>query len=183
MPRPPRVQVAGGIFHVTARGNRQQLIYADDADRQLFLSLLERVVARCGWRCHAYCLMSNHFHLVIETPQPNLSYGLQLLNGAYAQCFNHRHGLSGHLFQGRFHSVLVETSDQFLQLVRYVVLNPVRAGLCERPEDWPWSSYRAFLARISPPRFLAVDLLLAELGQDPDRARAVLQDLVCDRRG
>jgi len=165
---------------VTSRGNRRQLIFMDDIDRQLFLHLLEKVVARCRWRCHAYCLMSNHFHLVIETPEPNLSYGLQLLNGAYAQWFNQRHGLTGHLFQGRFHSVLVESDWQLLELTRYVVLNPVRAGLCEKPGDWPWSSYRAVVMRVSPPRFLTIDWLLSQFGRDPQRAREEFRIFVFD---
>lgn len=168
------------MFHVTSRGNRRQLIFIDDFDRQIFLHLLAKVVERCGWRCHAYCLMPNHFHLVIETPEPNLSYGLQLLLGTYAQWFNHRHGFTGHVFQGRFHSVLVESEEHLIELARYIVLNPVRAGLCEKPEDWPWSSYRAVVTRVSPPRFLTVNFLLGHFGRDPERAREGFETFVFD---
>ena len=168
---------------MTSRGNRRQPIYMDNDDSQCFLQVLDRVVARCRWRCHLYCLMPNHFHSVIETPEPNLSYGLQLLNGRYAQWFNHRHGLTTHLFQGRFHSVLVESDWHLLQLARYLVLNPVRAGLCEKPGDWPWSSYRAMVGDVSPPRFLTTDWLLARFGRDPARARLAFERFVLDGLG
>lgn len=179
MPRAHRSQIAGGMYHITARGNRQQVIFVDDADRSLYLSLLERSVAKYGWRCHAYCLMPNHVHLVVETRRPNVSAGVQFLSGRYGAAFNHRHGVSGHLFQGRFHSVLVKHTPQLLVLMRYVALNPVRAGLCNSPELWPWSSYAALMGRIRRPCFLDVNLTLETFGQGrDDEARAALAEFV-----
>src|SRR5438874_2291483 len=143
MARPRRLQVAGGFFHVTARGNRRQPVFTDDVDVERFLAILAEVAARYGWRVHAYCLMTNHYHLLVETPEANLSAGFHRLNFLYAQWFNRRHGLDGHLFQGRFHSVLIERQEHLIELARYIVLNPVRAGLCGHPGEWRWSSYRA----------------------------------------
>jgi putative transposase len=130
------------MFHVTARGNRRQAIYRDDLDRELFLRLFNRVVRLRTWRHVAYCLMTNHFHLVIETEGESLSTGMHQLNGGYARKFNDRHTLDGHLFEGRFRSTVIETEDQLEDTLRYVALNPVRAGLCKHPSDWPWSSFR-----------------------------------------
>ena len=179
VPRPNRPQVAGGIYHITARGNRRQDVFADDSDRDLYLSLLERVVVRYGWRCHGYCLMANHVHLVIETPQPNISFGMQFLSGRYAQIFNQRHGVTGHLFQGRFHSVLVQHTSQLLVLMRYVALNPVEAHLCDHPRDWKWSSYAAVVGRTPKPQFLQVDLIMESLGQNTrEGARAAFAEFV-----
>jgi putative transposase len=164
MPRPPRLIVPGGIYHVTARGNRRQEIYVDDADFEFFLLLLARVAERFGWQVHSYCLMRNHYHLLIETPEPNLSAGMHRLNFLYAQWFNWRHGVDGHLFQGRFYSRLVTSDPHLLELSRYIVLNPVRAGLCSDPSEWRWSSYRACTGSAPPPRFLARQWLLGVFG-------------------
>jgi REP element-mobilizing transposase RayT len=141
MARPPRVQIAGGIYHVTARGNGRQAICQDDDDRLRFLVIRDRVVRRYKWRLHAYCLMTNHFHLLLETPEPNLSAGMQRLNSAYATYFNMRFAHVGHLFQQRFASRLIESEEYFVEVLRYIAFNPVRAGLCEHPSDWPWSSF------------------------------------------
>ncbi|MHA1153565.1 MAG: transposase [Alphaproteobacteria bacterium] len=143
MSRQLRLQFPGAVTHVTSRGNAQQDIFADDADRARFLDLLGREIEQQRWRCHAYCLMDNHYHLIIETPDANLSRGMGRLNMAYAQGFNRRHGRNGHLFQGRFHAIIVEKDSHLLELCRYVVLNPVRAGMAAVPEVWPWSNYRA----------------------------------------
>jgi putative transposase len=129
VPRPPRIQVPGGIYHVTSRGNRRQAICHDDHDRRRFLATRDRVIRRCGWRLHAYCLMNNHFHLLVETPKPNLSSGMQRLKCDYAAYFNERHSLDGHLFQQRFDSRLIETEGYFAEVLRYIALNPVRARL------------------------------------------------------
>jgi REP element-mobilizing transposase RayT len=180
MPRPPRVQIAGGIYHVTARGNRKEDIFGDDSDRRLFLRLLELICARYGWRCHVYCLMNNHVHFVVETPQPNISVGMQCLFGRYAAYFNERHGLSGHLFQGRFHSVLIESDGQLLATARYILLNPVRARLCERPGEWKWGSFRALVETgyASPP--VHVVFLLGMFGADLPKAREALRKFIYD---
>ena len=149
MARRLRITEPNGIYHVTARGNRRQVVFEDDRDRRTFLALLRQVVSRRGWTCHSYCLMPNHFHLVVQTPAADLSAGMQALNSRYAERFNRRHGLDGHLFQGRFHAVAVESDWHLLELARYVVLNPVRGGLSGGPADYPWSSY-ALSSGISP---------------------------------
>ena len=141
VPRPPRIQLAGGIYHVTSRGNRRQAIFHDDNDRRWFLMFRFHVFKRWGWRLHAYCLMTNHFHLLVETPEPNLSSGMQRLKSGYAAYFNERHSLVGHLFQQRFDSRLIESEEHFSETLRYIALNPVRAGLCEHPAQWPWSTF------------------------------------------
>ncbi len=163
---------AGGIFHITARGNRRQDIFFDDDDRRWFLRLFEAAVARFAWTCHAYCLMDNHVHLVIELNDENLSAGLQWLFGRYAQDFNWRHGFDGHLFQGQFDSQTVESNWHLLELSRYIVLNPVRAGMRKSAAEWPWSSYRAAVGMISLPRFLTVDWLLEQFGHTSETRRS-----------
>jgi len=139
--RPLRIQVAGGTYHVTSRGNRRQAIYQDDDDRRQFLAFHDRVVQRYGWVLHAYCLMTNHFHLLVETPEPNLSAGMQRLKSEYATYFNDRFALVGHLFQQRFGSSLIEGDEYYAEALRYIAFNPVKAGLCQHPTDWPWSSF------------------------------------------
>jgi putative transposase len=141
MARPHREQIAGGTFHVTSRGNRRQTIYHDDDDRRQFLVLRDRVVRLCGWRVLAYCLMTNHFHLLIETPAQNLSAGMHRLNSSYAKYFNERHSVDGHLFDRRFGSRLVETEEHLNDALRYIAFNPVEAGLCAHPQEWRWSSF------------------------------------------
>jgi REP element-mobilizing transposase RayT len=145
---------APGIYHVTCRGNRRQPIFTDDYDRERYLALLAAVSRRLGWRCLAYCLMTNHVHLVLDVPGQTLSRGMQLLSGRYAQAYNRRHGWIGHLFQGRFHSVVVEEEGHSLELARYLVLNPERAGAVARAVDWRWSSHRALLGKAPAPAFL-----------------------------
>jgi REP element-mobilizing transposase RayT len=176
--RSTRLQEPGGIYHVTARGNRRQPIFHDERDNYLFLNILASVVRRKGWRCHSYCLMPNHYHLLIGTPEPNLSTGMQLLNGRHAQWFNHAHSLDGHLFQGRFHSVLVKSEWHLVELSRYIVLNPVRAGLCAEPQQWPWTSYRALIGSSTPPEFLTVGWILQQFDPLPARARQKFDDFV-----
>jgi putative transposase len=141
MPRPPRLETPGGVYHVTARGNRRQAIFGDDVDRRRFLDLFDVALRRHRWRHRAYCLMSNHYHLLIETPEPTLSTGMHYLNGVYARRFNERHAVDGHLFDARFGSKLIETEAHFGEVLRYVAFNPVRAGLCAHPAEWPWSSW------------------------------------------
>ena len=180
MPRPPRLQAAGGIFHITIRGVRRHDIFLDDRDRELFLVLLEHLIRTRGWICHAYCLMPNHFHLVIETPNEDLSAGMHWLNFRYAQWFNERHGYEGHVFDRRFHSVLVESQLHLLELARYVVLNPVRAGFCAHPHEWHWSSYGVMVGAAARPSFLTVDWLLSQFGREPADARAVYTAFVTE---
>ena len=143
MTRPLRLEYPGAVYHVTARGNRQASIYLDDADRRAWLSILGLTCDRFNFSVHAYCQMTNHYHLLVETVDGGLGRGMRHLNGVYSQNINRRHGLSGHLFQGRYHAVLVQKDSHLLELARYITLNPVRAGIVECPEDWRWSSYHA----------------------------------------
>ena len=143
MARRNRVQVADALYHAGSRGIRRSPIFADDDDRSLFLAILGDVVRRFGWSCHAYCLMSNHYHVALRTPDANIGDGMHRLNGLYAQAFNRRHRFKGHLFEERYWSTVVETEEHSLNLMRYIVLNPVRAGMCALPHQWIWSSYRA----------------------------------------
>lgn len=170
MARPLRLEHEGALWHVTSRGNEQRDIYYDDDDRFLFLTLLAEAVKRFKWIVHVYTLMTNHFHLVIETPEKTLSRGMQWLNGRYAQRFNRRHKRKGHLFQGRFHGVLVEKESHLRELARYVVLNAVRAGMVERPEDYRWSSYGAMVGLEQAPEWLTTGWMLEQFGSDPRSA-------------
>jgi len=138
------------VFHVYARGNNKGLIYADDSDRKLYLRLLEGTVRRRQWRLLAYCLMNNHVHLLIETPQANLAVGMQRMHSLYASCFNKRHGRVGHVFQGRYGAIRVKPDEQLWTVAAYVVANPVRSGLCAEAADWPWSSCAAVLGDGGP---------------------------------
>jgi putative transposase len=156
MARPLRLEFPGALYHVTARGNARQRIYLNDEDRHLFLDLLGKEVAQQGWRCYAYCLMDNHYHLLLETPEPTLVAGMRRLNGVYTQAFNRRHRRVGHLFQGRYKAIVVDKDAYLLELCRYIVLNPVRAEAVKRPERWPWSSYRATVGESPGPSWLAV---------------------------
>lgn len=178
MGRAPRIQIGGGIYHVTTRGNRRQPIYVDGRDARAFEALLTRIVRKLEWRIHGCCLMPNHYHLVIETPEPNLSVGMQRLNGVYAKSFNYAHGFEGHLFERRFRSVVVESDAHMLELARYLALNPVRAGLCVHPAEWPWSSYAPLAGRMRPPAYLTCEHVLAQFGPDVARARARFADFV-----
>jgi putative transposase len=166
MPRRPRYDLLDGLTHVTARGNRHQEIFTDRRDQNRYLSAAADALPRFHVRCLSYCLMGNHVHLVLDATRANLSHAIHRLNGAYAQWFNARHGLDGHLFQGRFHAVSIVSDWHLLELLRYVALNPVRGGLCAAPGDWRWSSYRALVGRSEAPRFLAVDAALRPFGRE-----------------
>ena len=183
MARPLRILAPGLSYHVTARGNRRMAIYDDDRDRRAFLDVLARVVELHALVCHAYCLMTNHYHLVVTTPSASLSVAIKQLNGPYAQWWNRRHGHVGHLFQGRFSAQVVQDDDYLRTVCRYVVLNPVRAGIVDEVQDWPWSSYRATAGLEVPPRFLQPAVLWPQLSGD-DLAAAVrrYRGFVADQR-
>jgi putative transposase len=179
MPRRPREQQAGEFYHVTARGNRRQVIFEDADDYVLFTRLVALASRQFDWAIHGFCLMPNHFHLVIRLSRPTLSIGMHKLNGNYARTFNERRAFDGHLFGGRFFSVQVKSDWHLLELSRYLALNPVRAGLCSTPAGWRWSSYR-YLAdpALIPPRYLATGSVLARFGREPAAARAALRRFV-----
>jgi len=175
MARPPRLQFPDAIYHVSARGNERAAIYRNEGDRRYFLQLLADAVRREHWRVLAYCLMTNHYHLLVQTPVPNLARGMRQLNGVYAQSFNRRHARVGHLFQGRYAARIVQEDAHLLLAVRYVVRNPVRARLCRDPEEWRWSSHRAALGT-EPAWFLDRGSLLSYFGSSPGEALAGYRD-------
>lgn len=166
MTRPIRIEFPGALYHVTARGDRREIIYEDDADRERFLEILGQVIADFNWVCDSYCLMSNHYHLVIETPDGNLSKGMRQLNGVFTQASNRRHQRTGHLFQGRYKAILVDADAYRLALSRYVVLNPVRAGMVGHPGAWRWSSHRAMIGEAVAPAWLSTNRVLAQFSTD-----------------
>lgn len=168
--RPPRLEIAGGTYHVTARGNERAAIVRNSTDRRAFLELLGSVREEYGWRVLSYCLMNNHYHLLVQTAVPNLSRGMRQLNGVYAQWFNRRYRRVGHLFQGRYGARLVQRDEHLLAAVRYIVMNPVSAGLCLDPNAWGWSSHRATLG-LDPPGLVDIETVLSYFAADRARAR------------
>lgn len=171
MARPPRLELPHGIYHVYARGNDRAAIFRDDLDRTGFLELVAEVRAEYGWRILAYCLLGNHYHLLPQTPEPNLASGMRQLNGVYAQSFNRRHDRTGHVLEGRYGARLVQADEHLRRVVRYIVWNPVRAGLCASPSAWRFSSHRATLGE-EPPGVVDVGEILSYFGPTPDLARA-----------
>ena len=182
MARPLRLEFPGAVYHLTSRGNDRQKIFLSDADRELFLETLGHVVSRYGWICHAYCLMPNHYHLLIETPRGNLSLGMRQLNGLFTQTFNRRHHRVGHLFQGRFKAILVEKESYLLELCRYIVLNPLRVRSRIDPAAWKWSSYRATAGLAPKQKLLSTDWVLGQFGQSRSIARKKYREFVRDGR-
>lgn len=180
MGRPHRAVEPNGIYHLTSRGSNRQRIFAGARDRLDFLGLLAGAVERYAWSCVAYCLMTNHYHLVMQIGDAGLSSGMQWLNGGFSRLFNVRHGCSAHLFRNRFASVFIENEGHLLEACRYVVLNPVRAGLCERPEDWRWSSYRASAGLERCPAFLSKPDLLGLFASSPEQARRMYMTFVAE---
>jgi len=181
MPRQPRIEFTGALYHVTSSGVARTKIFRDQSDCVNFLTLLGETSLRHNWICYAYCLMPNHYHLLIETVDPTLSRGMRFLNGVYTQRFNSRHRRFGHLFQGRFKAILIEKETYLLEVCRYIVLNPVRAGLVRSCEKWQWSSYCATLGLVPKPAFLAVDFILEQFGSTPAKARRRYVRFVTDR--
>lgn len=165
MARPLRIEFAGAVYHVTSRGNERKDIFRDDEDRRLFMDILRRVNEKYNWLCHAYCLMDNHYHIAIETPDGNLSRGMRQLNGIYTQVFNKRHDRVGHIFQGRYKAIIIQKDSHLLEVCRYIVLNPVRAGVVKWPGKWQWSSYRAMTGKSSVHPCLTTDWILGQFGE------------------
>ncbi len=164
------MEYAGALYHVTSRGDRREDIYFDDDDRIAWLKILDGVCGRFNWVVHAYCQMTNHYHLLVETVDGNLSRGMRQLNGQYTQHFDRRHGMVDHLFQGRYKAIVVQKETYLLELTRYVVLNPIRARIVRRLENWPWSSYRAVAGLDEGPQWLDTDWLLSQFGKRRKKA-------------
>ena len=183
MTRPLRLEFAGALYHITSRGNRQEAIYELDTDREGFLSVLADVCKTYNWECHAYCLMDNHYHLLVETPDANLSKGMRQLNGRYTQNFNRVHHRVGHVFQGRYKAILIEKNSYLQELSRYIVLNPVRAHMVRSAIDWPWSSYRATVGEQVKPAWLNTDWLLAGFAQTKLKAIEAYKLFVREGKG
>lgn len=183
MARPLRVEYPGALYHVTCRGNAREAIFFADPDRELFLQVLAQVVERFNWLCHAYCLMTNHYHLLVETVDPTLARGMRQLDGVYTQALNRRHLRTGHVFQGRYRAILVEKDAYLLELARYVVLNPVRARAVRTARDWPWSSYRATAGIELAPSFVTPDWILAQFDNSAEKAQTAYRRFVSAGRG
>jgi len=171
MARPLRIEFPGAVYHVTSRGNRRKKIFRSDNDRIAFLSTLKDVVSDYNWICHAYCLMDNHYHLLIETPDGNLSKGMRSLNGVYTQTFNKAHDTVGHIFQGRYKAFLIERDEYLLEVARYTVNNPVRANIISSPHLYKWSSYRATVGLSIKPDFLSTDWVLGMFSKNNKTAQ------------
>jgi putative transposase len=177
MARPLRPEYPGAVYHITARGNGGQEIFTKTGDKDRFLDVLSEVVSIFDWIVFAYCLMDNHYHLVIETPAANLSKGMRQLNGIWAQRFNMQNKKAGHLFQGRFKAYVIEKESYLLEVLRYVVLNPVRAGICRRPEDYSYSSYLK-TAGLTKPGLVRADWVISQFGADVAGAREAYRRFV-----
>ena len=178
MARPLRIEYDGALYHVTSRGNARKAIFGDGKDRETFLSTLRKVNERYHWLCHAYCLMNNHYHLIIETPEGNLSKGMRQLNGVYTQAYNRRHRRVGHIFQGRYKAILVQKESHLLEVCRYVVLNPVRAKAVPSPEKWKWSSYKGTGGLEKPHPCLTATWVLGQFGKERREAEKRYREFV-----
>ena len=183
MARSLRIEFPGALYHITSRGNEKKHIFQDTKDRDSFIEILTLVIERFDWICHAYVLMGNHYHLLIETPKGNLSRGMRQLNSIYSQKFNRKNKRVGHLFEGRFKSILIEKEPYLLELSRYIALNPIRAGLVENPGEWKWSSYRAMVGEIPKPDFLTIDWILSQFGKNKPAAARTYKQFVMEGYG
>jgi len=178
MARPLRVEYPGAFYHVINRGNSQEKLYKSPRDYKKFLQYLEKAAERFAVIVHTYCLMDNHYHLLIETAEPNLSVTMQWLNVSYATYFNRKHIRNGHLFQGRFKAILIDAEAYLKHLSRYIHLNPVRAKIIEKPELYRWSSYSAFIGKQKSPKFLMTDWLLSNFGSNTKKARKNYKEFI-----
>jgi putative transposase len=165
MSRPLRLEFPDALYHITSRGDRREDIYEDAVDREAYLKILASVITQFNWVCYAYCLMGNHYHLLIQTPDGNLSKGMRQLNGVYTQFYNRQHRKTGHLYQGRYKAILVDQDSYLLELSRYIVLNPVKAGIVQRVAQWPWSSYPAMVGDCESPEWLTSDFMLSQFAK------------------
>jgi len=171
MARQLRIQFEGALYHIISRGNERKMIFLDEADRIKYLNILHTTIERFNWLCHVYCLMGNHYHLMIETPDANLAKGMKYLNQVYCQFFNWKYNRVGHVLQDRYKSYIVQKESYLLHCCRYMVLNPWEAKLVQHPKEWKWSSYRATAGLEKPAPFLTTDWLMEIFGSDRKRAR------------
>lgn len=178
MARPLRIEFPGAVYHITSRGNEQKDVFRDDKDRTFFLDILAQSCNLFNWLCHAYCLMGNHYHLIIETIDDSLSRGMRHLNGVYTQKFNWNHHRVGHVFQGRYKAILIEKESHLLEACRYVVLNPIRAKLAADPKQWQWSSYKATCGFEKPAACLTTAWILQQFDQKPETANQKYRQFV-----
>lgn len=183
MARPLRIEYTGAFYHITSRGNEQKDVFKNLRDREKFLEYLASATERYGAVIHAYCLMSNHFHLLLETPEANLSQIMRHINGAYTTYFNIKRKRSGHLFQGRYKAILIEADEYLVELSRYIHLNPVRAGIVEKPLQYQWSSYRSYTGQSKPPEWLETEFVLGCFAQKTADAQSKYLTFVEDRLG
>lgn len=181
MARPLRIEFPGALYHITARGNCRAPIFLDDEDRNRLLCGVKEINSRFKTICHAYCLMLNHYHLILETQEANLSKAMQLINGVYTQTFNHRHSRVGHVFQGRYKSILIQRESHLLEASRYIVMNPVKARLCAQPADWRWSSYRSTAGLDKPHDCLTTNWILSQFCPEIERAARIYRAFVVDK--
>ncbi len=178
MARPLRIEYEGAVYHITSRGNERKPIFKDEKDQELFLNILGKVSKQYNWYCHAYCLMKNHYHLIIETPEGNLSKGMRQLNGVYTQLFNKRHKRAGHVFQGRYKAILIQKDSHLIETCRYVVLNPVRAKAVKKPEEWKGSSYRGIVGIEKPHSCLTTEWILGQFARRKSLAAKKYREFV-----
>ena len=177
MARQLRIEYAGALYHVTARGNERKDIYINDKDREKFLEYIQLCHERWGIKIHGYCLMNNHYHLLLETPQANLSRSMQYLNTGYSIYYNLNHKRTGHLFQGRYKAILVEKDEYLLELSRYIHLNPVRAGITKKPEEYFWSSYKFFFKDVLIPEYLELETTMSYFKDKKEYERFVSEGI------
>ncbi|MGH7884760.1 MAG: transposase [Thermodesulfobacteriota bacterium] len=174
--RPLRIEYSGAFYHITSRGNEKKDIFRDETDFYNFLELLEKEIKQQRWKCYSYCLMNNHYHLLIEIHEANLVKGMTRLNGSYTQRFNKRHKRVGHLFQGRYKSIIVDKDNYLLELSRYILLNPVRANMVNKPEQWKWSSYRSMIGLDNDINFLERSYVLKYFGGKAKKYKEFAED-------
>lgn len=183
MARPLRIEFAGAVYHVTSRGDGRDDIYIEHQDRKLWLDVLGQVCERFNWVIHAYCQMTNHYHLLVETPDANLAKGMRQLNGVYTQRFNQTHNRVGHVFQGRYKAILVQKDAYLLELSRYIVLNPMRARMVHTARDWLWSNYRATAGMTTAHKWLETDWILAAFAERKPEAQTAYRQFVTQGKG
>jgi len=181
MPRTARPASESRTYHIATRGNNRRDIYLDEGDRLAFQLLLATVARKRGWTLQTYCLMGNHYHLLVRAELDDLSAGMRLLNGSYAKTFNKRHSRTGHLFGERFWSEAIDREEHLLECIRYIANNPVRAGYCGLPEMWRWGSYRAMAGFDPSPSYLATEATLSLFGPEPSRAVERFRAFVAER--